>query len=104
MPSLPVSAVKRAELPEDIERRIFLFERGGQFDLLVENTETFMWVSPLPERLLRQLHLVQRECAENQRVYRDMLIHRQDYQLTELDKRFITELTQSKRACITRKK
>ena len=27
-----------------------------------------------------------------------------DYRLTELDKRFITELTRSKRACITEKK
>jgi DNA-binding transcriptional LysR family regulator len=103
VPSLPLSAVRNEELPQT-PRRIFVFERGSQLDLLTENPETFMWVSPLPERLLRQLHLVQRECAENQRVYRDVLIHRQDYQLTELDKRFITELTQSKRACITRKK
>ena len=103
VPSLPLSAVRNEELPQT-PRRIFVFERGSQLDLLTENPETFMWVSPLPERLLRQLHLVQRECAENQRVYRDVLIHRQDYQLTELDKRFITELTQSKRTCITRKK
>ena len=103
VPSLPLSTVRNEELPQT-PRRIFVFERGSQFDLLTENPETFMWVSPLPERLLRQLHLVQRECADNQRVYRDMLIQRQDYPLTELDKRFITELTQSKRACITRKK
>ncbi len=103
VPSLPLSAVRNEELPQT-PRRIFVFERGSQMDLLTENPETFMWVSPLPERLLRQLHLVQRGCEDNQRLYRDMLIHRQDYQLTELDKRFITELTQSKRACITRKK
>lgn len=103
VPSLPLSTVRNEELPKT-PRRIFVFERGSQLDLLTGNPETFMWVSPLPERLLQQLRLVQRECEENQRVYRDMLIHRQDYQLTELDKRFITELTQSKRACITRKK
>ena len=60
-------------------------------------------MSPLPERLLRRLHLVERECVDNHRVYRDMLIHRQDYQLTELDKRFITELTRSKRTFVTKK-
>ncbi|MBR3429418.1 MAG: LysR family transcriptional regulator [Clostridia bacterium] len=102
VPSLPLSAVRNEELPQAL-RRIFVFERGSQLDLLSENPETFMWVSPLPERLLRQLRLVQRECAENQRLYRDMLIHRQGYRLTELDKCFITELTQSKRACINRK-
>ena len=101
VPSLPLSAVRNEELPQT-PRRIFVFERGSQLDLLTENPETFMWVSPLPERLLRQLHLVQRECLDNQRVYRDVLIRRQDYQLTELDKRFITELTLSKRACIKR--
>ena len=103
VPSLPLSAVRNEELPK-MPRRIFVFERGSQMDLLTENPETFMWVSPLPERLLRLLHLVQRECMENQRVYRDMLIHRLDYQLTELDKRFITELVLSKRACLTSKK
>ena len=102
VPSLPLSAVKSEELPQ-LPRRIFVFERGSQLDLLSENPETFMWVSPLPERLLRRLHLVERECVDNHRVYRDMLIHRQDYQLTELDKHFITELTRSKRTFVTKK-
>ena len=102
VPSLPLSAVRNEELPQT-PRRIFVFERGSQLDLLSENPETFMWVSPLPDRLLRQLHLVQRECADQRRPYRDMLIYRQDYHLTELDKCFITELTHSKRACFTKK-
>ena len=49
VPSLPLSAVKNEELPK-MPRRIFVFERGSQFDLLTENPETYMWVSPLPER------------------------------------------------------
>ncbi len=100
VPSLPLSAIKRDELPE-IARRIYVFERGSQMDLLSENPETFMWVSPIPERLLSSLHLVQRECDDNKKKYRDVLIHRKDYHLTELDKRFITELTHSKRACLS---
>ena len=103
VPSLPLSTVRSEELPQ-VPRRIFVFERGSQLDLLSENPETFMWVSPLPDRMLDRMHLVQRECADNQRMYRDVLIHRQDYPLTELDKRFITELTLSKRACIAKKR
>ena len=99
VPSLPLSAVKNEELPQ-MARRIFVFERGSQFDLLTENPETFMWVSPLPERLLQRMRLVQRKCTDNQRVYRDVLIRRRDYPLSELDKGFITELTRSKRACM----
>ena len=103
VPSLPLSAVKNEELPQ-MPRRIFVFERGSQFDLLTENPETYMWVSPLPERMLQRMHLVQRKCADHQRVYRDVLIRRRDYSLTELDKRFITELTRSRRACMAEKK
>ena len=103
VPSLPLSAVKNEELPQ-MPRRIFVFERGSQFDLLTENPETYMWVSPLPERMLQRMHLVQRKCVDNQRVYRDVLIRRRDYSLTELDKRFITELTRSRRACLSEKK
>ena len=76
----------------------------GQMGLLVKLGETLLCVdyfaSPLPERLMKSLHLVQRECADDRRMYRDMLIRRKDYVLTELDKRFITELTRSRRACI----
>ena len=99
VPSLPLSVAKSGELPQ-APRSIFVFERGSQMDLLSTNPETYMWVSPLPERLLKTLGLVQRECADDRRMYRDMLIRRKDYVLTELDKRFITELTRSRRACI----
>ena len=103
VPSMPLSAVKNEELPQ-MPRRIFVFERGSQFDLLTQNPETFMWVSPLPGQLLQRMHLVQRKCTDNQRVYRDVLIRRKDYPLTELDKCFITELTRSRRVCLTEKK
>lgn len=96
VPSLPASVVKKDELSESIERRILLFERGGQFDILAENPETFMWVSPIPQKLLERYDLVQRECIDSNKPYRDLLIYRKDYALTELDKCFITELCNSK--------
>lgn len=97
VPSLPISVVRRAELPDEIRRRIFLFERGGQFDLLVENPETFMWVSPIPQKLLDRYGLVQRVCMDNRKLYRDVLIRRKEYALTETDRRFLKELDASKR-------
>ena len=99
VPSLPLSVVRNEELPH-IPRRIYVFERGSQMDLLSENPETFMWVSPIPERLLTNLHLVQRRCVDNQKLYRDVLIRRENYRLTDLDKQFITELTRSRRSCM----
>lgn len=99
MPSLPLSAVKKEELPDEAERRIFVFERGSQMNLLTENPETFMWVSPMPDSLSAHYGLVQRKCGENQRLYKDMLIYKKDYHLTALDKQFITELCNVKRQC-----
>ena len=97
VPSLPLSHVKKEELPDNIGRRIFLFERGSQFDLLSLNPDTYMWVSPLPDRILDIYGLVQKKCADNKRLYKDMLIYRKGYKLTELDRRFITALIEAKR-------
>ena len=97
VPSLPLSKVVKDELPDNIERRIFIFERASQFDLLSENPETFMWVSPVPEKILERYGLVQRRCIENKRIYRDMLIYKSGYKFTDLDKEFITHLCQTKR-------
>ena len=97
VPSLPLSKVVKEELPDNIDRRIFIYERASQFDLLSENTDTFMWISPVPDKLLERYGLVQKVCKENQRVYRDVLIYRNGYRLTALDQAFITELCQARR-------
>ena len=97
VPSLPLSKVVKEELPDNIDRRIFIYERASQFDLLSENTNTFMWISPVPDKLLERYGLVQKVCKQNQRVYRDVLIYRNGYRLTTLDQAFITELCQARR-------
>ncbi len=97
VPSLPLSKVVKEELPDNIGRRIFIFERASQFDLLSENPDTFMWVSPAPQKVLDRYNLVQRKCVDNKKVYKDVLIYKNGYKLTKLDKQFITELCESKR-------
>lgn len=97
VPSLPLSQVRKEELPDNIGRRIFVFERASQFELLSENPETFMWVSPIPQKLLDRYDLVQVPCEENKKIYKDILIYKRDYKLTALDKAFIDELCKSKR-------
>ncbi len=97
VPSLPLSKVIKEELPDHIDRRIFVFERASQFELLTQNDQTFMWVSPAPQSILERYHLVQKKCRENKKVYKDMLVYRNGYRLTDLDKKFITALCESKR-------
>ena len=96
VPSMPLSKVIKEELPDNVERRIFIFERASQFELLSENHETFMWVSPVPCDILNKYHIVQRDCAENHKIYKDVLIYKKGYNLTALDKKFIKELNISK--------
>lgn len=100
VPSLPLSKVVKEELPDNISRRIFVFERASQFELLSENPETFMWVSPISQKLLDRYGLVQIECEDNKKIYKDVLIYRKGYKLSSLDKQFISELGEVKRKYI----
>ena len=96
VPSLPLPAVKKEELPDGIKRHIFVFEHEIQFELLTENPQTFMWVSPVPDKLLRRYDLVQKICPDNTRIYQDVLIYRKGYTLSEFDRQFIDEVRASK--------
>ena len=97
VPSIPTSKVFREELPDNVGKRIFVFERASQYDLLSENPRTFMWVSPLSEKVLDRYGLVQREVKGNKRVYKDVLIYHKGYKLTKIDKEFMTALVDARR-------
>ena len=89
VPSLPVIDVKKAEMSEFVDKRINIFERASQYTLLEKVPNTFMWISPLPDDLLKKHNLVACKCDFSKKVYKDVLIYRNGYKLTELDKRFI---------------
>jgi len=97
VPTLTLSKMIKEEYPDNITRRIFVFDRASQFELLSENPETFMLVSPIPDKTLERYELVQKKCTDCRKVYKDMLIYRNGYKLSKLDKLFITELCDSKR-------
>ncbi len=99
VPSLPLIDVKKAEQSEDIDKRIYVFERAAQFELLAAVPRTFMRVSPVPKHLLDKYGLITRELPQGGKIYKDVLIYRKDYRLTETDKSFITELCDSKHKC-----
>ncbi len=96
VPSLPLSKVVKEELPDNIHRRIFIFERASQFDLLSQNNETFMWVSAVPQTTLDRYGLIQKRCVDNKKIYKDVLIYHEGYKLSSLDKGFVAALRQVK--------
>ena len=97
VPSLPLPKTVKDELPDNVDRRIFIFDRASQFDLLSENPETFMWESPASQKVLNRYGLVQKKCVDIKKTYKDVLIYRDGYKLSNLDRQFITELCESRR-------
>lgn len=97
MPYVSVDKSKQTVPAAVSDKKIFVFERGSQFDILSHNKNAFMWVSHIPPAQLERYGLVERRCAENKAIYKDMLIYRRGYTLTETDRLFISELVRVKR-------
>lgn len=96
VPSLPMEDVLRQEINEKVTKRIFVFERGSQLDLLSNIPNAYMRVSPMPQKILDTYKLKQIKCSDDMRRYKDMLIYRSDYTLSDLDKEFVNQLMISK--------
>lgn len=78
------------------EKRIYLYERGSQFDFLGNVPTTYMWVSPLPQKVLQQHRLIQLPCTTSRYRYKDILIYHEDYPFTGYAKQFYDILLQTK--------
>lgn len=87
---------KKTGLSDLSDKHIFAFERETQFDLLSNVPNTFMWVSPVPQRLLEQYGLVQKKCGANRKKYKDVLVYKKGYHFSEMDKKFISCLNDIK--------
>lgn len=94
VPFLRGTEHERAE--EHNSRKIYLYERCNQFELLSGIPETYMWVSPVPEKMLSRYGLVQRRCSVPDHKYKDLLIYPQNYKFTETDRIFIDKLYAAK--------
>lgn len=72
------------------KKKIYVYERGSQFDLLQSVSDSFMWVSPVPEQILQRYQLVQLGCSEMaNRPFRDVLIYSQGYRFSSVETGFI---------------
>jgi DNA-binding transcriptional LysR family regulator len=97
VPSMPLTEVMKTEFSDLITKRIFVYERGSQFDLLCDIPNTYIWVSPIPAELIERYNLVQRKCLDANRQYRDVLIYAENYKMTALENQFIEELQKVKK-------
>ena len=88
--------VRKSELTEFVDRRIYVYERGTQFAILGTVPGTFMWVSPVPQKLLEDYGLVQLKVNGSDKLYKDVLIYRRDYHLSDFDKEFVAAVDRSR--------
>lgn len=96
VPSVPMIDVRKSELTEFVDRRIYVYERGTQFVVLATVPDTFMWVSPVPHSLLDNYKLVQVKVKGNEKPYKDVLIYRKDYRLSDFDREFVAAVRRAK--------
>lgn len=95
IPALPFSEARQIEKDYDSKKKIAVYERGSQLELLGRVFSTYMWVSPMPQEVLDCFSLVQKECRMNTSRFRDILIYRKGYHFTMEDNLFIELLRES---------
>ena len=96
VPSLPLVDVKKAELSDFVNKRIFVFERASQTNLLHSVPDSFTWEAPIPDSVLKQRGLTMRRCPANKKKYRDVLIYRKGTHMSAVDKLFLDQLYKSR--------
>ena len=92
VPSLSFSDIAVGAEMEAPARRIFVYERGSQFDFLQHVPGTYMWVSPMPQELLDRYDLITRACPLSRLSNKDVLVFRRGHQFTKLQNRLLTFL------------
>ena len=90
---------KNAEINSH-KRHIYVYERGSQFDILSSCPEAYMWVSPMPEKILERYGLIQIVCPSQKRTDKDVLIYQENYRFSDADKMFLEELYKNKKQII----
>lgn len=96
VPNLSPADIKKNEDKQQKKRRIYIYERGSQFDLLKYVTNSYMWVSPLPQQQLEDYGLVQKKCLVQNLIYKDVIIYQKGYKFLKMDNAFIEELNRVK--------
>ena len=92
---MPVSEARMLAQKHEKKKKIAVYERGIQFELLQRLPCTYIWVSPMPREVLDCFSLVQRPCCDADNSFRDILIFRKNYRFSREDKTFIKNLKET---------
>ena len=95
VPALPVAQAREIAKMDGEKKKIAVYERASQFEILKQIPNTFMWVSPVPKEVLDRFGLVQKKCSVPKNSYKDILISRKDYRRTAQDRLFLEKLMET---------
>ena len=71
------------------DKRVCVYERETQFELLANLDNAFIWVSPMLKKTLTKADFVQRRCSLPDNAYKDVLIYPSNYIFKDYDLKFI---------------
>ena len=91
VPYIRTSEARTASGSLQSRKRVLVYDRATQLDLLAANPLAYIWVSPLPETVLRANGLIQRKCGAAGK-FEDFLIYRTGYRFSRLDRGFVDRL------------
>lgn len=92
LPTLSLVAKNRNDEMRQAKKEISIYERGIQFELLDRLVHTYMWVSPIPQDIMRRYNLVIKPCQDNTTICYDLLIKRKGYRSSKEDQDFIKRI------------
>ena len=79
-------------------KKIYVYERGSQFDLIQTVPGSFMWVSPVPQQMLDEKGMVLRPCQTRANRCRDVAVYPRGHILTRYEQQFLSEVRSSVRS------
>lgn len=100
VPSIAYSQIKRDAGSQSPKKRIYVYERGSQYDFLKNIPGTYMWVSPIPQEMLDFYGLVQKPCSLARKENKDVLLYSKKHALRDKELLLI-EAIQSRRDIVS---
>lgn len=95
IPAMPVSEARLLAQKHEKKKKIAVYERGIQFELLRRVPSCYIWVSPMPRDILDVHGLVLKRCSDADNSFRDLLIYRKNYRFTPEDNLFVEKLKET---------
>ena len=94
VPALSPEKIEKLKKLGEPQRRIHIYDRASQFDLLQNVEGAYLWVSPLPFSEPSKFGLIQKECNDAG-INKDVVIYASKNKLTDYELKFIELLKQN---------